>query len=503
MFHPDELAQMQKDPLPAFDDYLQSVTSLDDIKTLYDKFHSKEMGALPEGPARNNVTKAQELVKQRYSQLVKDDTLDLNPVSAITHGMGFATANDVQQGVGTPDGGSPGFGLRSALTTPLNVSKSAIGRGVDKGFDVMGGLGLAALSASEGWRGKPLTAVKLQELGIDRDKLQETKRHNDLTYILARRKQFQQDTKDAMEYTKGELASIRTYKDAAEKGDAGAKQALKESYAQTEKLYPGVGGAIWKRMYAQPDATAGMLDALAQGHYDTTFGKATSLKDIGKPLLDIMGNDKLMALNELRYIHDKGKRDEATGQTIVKDKSYTRTYNPQEIEDLRKRAGMKSGAEVSSEQSDATTKAEQAGQAGVDALLKTLNLQADLAEKRATTGLKVSEKALKDMEIIQGGPIGQKKYHSDAYNQVFSAAARSAGLEGMFQITPTGAIKVDMKSFGTHKAAIGELIQHLRVLAKTRVNTLPKEAIEDLLATADEYQSNLDEATVREKIGKK
>ena len=336
-------AEPQPNPLDLFKDKLDQVTDLGAMKHIYEQLSTRTSKAPPE---------AIEYVKQRLSQLTQADTIDLNPINAVTKGMGFATASDPylkQNGVDT--------GIRGTLSTPLNVSKSAIERGVDKGVDFLGGAGLTLLSASEGWRGKPLSeAMQVKELGFNREKLGETRRQNDIQMTLEQRKQFQTDTKDAMSMAQHELATIRTYKKAAEQGDPNAITALKQSYTRVEKFYPKIGGQIWKGIFDQPDAAAGMLDALAQGQYDTTLGQATSLKDIGKPILDIMGNDKLMAINELRYTREKGKVDPKTGITTVKDKTYTRTYNPQEIEDLRKRGGLKSGAEVSTEQSEATIK---------------------------------------------------------------------------------------------------------------------------------------------------
>lgn len=332
----------RQNPLAAFEDELESITDLTQMQAVYKGLHSKVSETLPKGPKRENLLKARELAKQRLSQLTQEDTLELNPLRAIGNAVYPGGKDALQLGLDQLPGRDPSdMGVRaqqlaSPLLSSVPGSKSAIGRGVDKGVDVLGGIGLAALSASEGWRGKPLTALKLQELGIDREKLAEDRRKNDLQIQLEAAKTNRQERKDMLEHFKTTVPLVQQM---LARGDTKGLAKLRETNV---KLFQHKdAGPVFDMIVNQPSLFRAALHAAERGGLNEVFGVGPADEAV-KGFIEYLQSDPAHpALLQLDYALRKGEK-QADGSYVVKEKDLPPVvFTKEQIEEFRNHVAAK------------------------------------------------------------------------------------------------------------------------------------------------------------------
>lgn len=362
-------------PLDLFKDKVDEIKDLGTMESIYQQMSTRTSKAPPE---------AREYVKQRLDKLTQEDTVELNPIRAIGNAVHPGGKEGLQLGLDQLPSRDPSdMGVRaqqmaSPMLSSIPASKSAIGRGVDKGVGAAGGIGLALLSASEGWRGKPLTeAMHLDKMGLEKDELAVKREHNQAQMAMEARKLHDSQRKELMDlhktYGPRIKAMVRTGNEA---GLSKIENELSGLYGDKKMVQQVM--SVWK---ANPTNFDAFMEMVKQGKMGDAWDMTNSLGEDVDLALKVLGDPK----------HVAAIRNAAHA---LKPKDY-----PPMTDDERKAGGLQTKGEKSIEGSEVAIKAGQATnvpiqadklQADVDKAKRELSQQ-DLEEYTKLFGMAMKQ----------------------------------------------------------------------------------------------------------------
>lgn len=345
MFHLDESAQDSAaiSPIELFKQRLDEIDNLPAMRHVYQRLLR----------APNAPPEIKEHAKQRYDQLLSEDIIDpLGPLS-----RGYAAVRNMLEG---RTGGSE----LVARPSPLAFSKEGALKAANIGAKALGVIGQGLLGYSEGYRGMPLTAVKLQELDIARERASGEETHRQAQLALESRKLHDSDRKELMGHLKTVLPTIRAMSRANDE----------VGFQQLEDEFTGLYGdrAMVRRVMniarRSPDNLQAFLMAVGKGKLDDAYGLTSSL-----------GEDVELGLKILE-----------SPQRMAVIRNWAHSQKPKEIspltDDERKMAGLPTSIEqekLTAETTTAKVTAQQAEQKALGERAETearIELQAEQAE---------------------------------------------------------------------------------------------------------------------------